>query len=118
VISEKSVTYQPCENVSDIGKLTLRIEEVRNRNTVILLVMDSSVLEHLLDMGLRSDTHVLLTEMLDMSVHVCRSKLLAERDLLQRHLVDAGVGCAKQRCCGEECTFHDCDLSNVLSLSK
>lgn len=85
---------------------------------MILLVVDSSVLEHLLDVGLRSNAHVLLAEVLDMSVHVRRCELLAERDLLQRHLVNASVDGAKQRSCGEECAFHDCEMLNVLSLSK
>jgi hypothetical protein len=32
--------------------------------------------------------------------------------------VNASVDGAKQRSCGEECAFHDCDLFKVLSLSK
>ena len=85
---------------------------------MVLLVVDRSVLEHLLEVRLRSDTHVLLTEVLAHGVDVGHCELLAEGDLLQGHLVNASVDGAKQRSCGEECAFHNCDLFKLLSLSK
>lgn len=99
-------------------RLTLGIEEVLNRNAVIFLVVDSGVLEHLLDVRLRSDAHILLAEVLAHRIDIGHCELLSERGLLQWHLVNASVDGAKQRSCGEECAFHDCDLFKVLSLSK
>jgi hypothetical protein len=71
--------------------LTLSVQEVANGDTVIaLVVMDGGIFEHFIDVRLRSNAHVLLAEMLDMSVDVSTSELLRQRHLLQRHLVDAG----------------------------
>ena len=53
--------------------------------------MDGSILEHLIDVRLRSNAHILLAEVLHVGVDVGTSQLLRERDLLQRHLVDAGA---------------------------
>lgn len=64
---------------------------------MVLVVVDSSVLEHLVDVALRSDSHVLLAKMLDVCIHIGRCQLLSERDLLERHLVDARLCGAGQQ---------------------
>jgi hypothetical protein len=87
----------------------LSVQEVAHGDIVVALVMDGSILEHLVDMRLRSNAHILLAKMLDVGVDVGTSKLLRKRDLLQRHLVDGCARRAKQRRCGQECALHDCD---------
>jgi hypothetical protein len=100
-------------------ELTLSVQEVTDWDGVIaLLTGDCSVLEHLIKVRLRSHAHVLLTKMLDMCVDVGMSKLLRERDLLERHLVDACAHRAEQRSCGKECALHDCDSNEIVSPSK
>lgn len=90
---------------------TLSVQEIADWNWVSSLIgMNTGLLEHLIDMALRSDAHILLSEVLDVGVDVGASKLLRQRDLLQRHLVDAGARRAQQRRCGEKCAFHDCGL--------
>jgi len=103
-----------------MGKeLTLSVQEVTDWDGVtVLLTVDCGVLEHLINVRLRSDAHVLLTKVLDMCVDVSMSKLLRERDLLERHLMDACAHSAEQRSCGKECALHDCDSNEILSLSK
>ena len=88
---------------------------------MIILLVDGSVLEHLLDVRLRADAHVLLAEVLGLRVHVGRCKLLRKGDLLQGQFMDASIGGAKQRGSGgEECALHDCDVEMryVPSLSR
>jgi len=85
------------EAILDEG-LTLSIQEVADGNGVVLaLGINDSGFEHLILVGLRSDAHVFLAQVLDVGVDVGSSKLLGERDLLQRHLVDAGARRAQQR---------------------
>ncbi len=72
--------------------LTLSVHEVAHGDSMIaLVVVDGGILEHFIDVRLRSNAHVLLTEMLDVGVNVGTSKLLRQRHLLQRHLVDASA---------------------------
>lgn len=87
---------------------TLGVHEVRHWHDVRLIGMHGSVLEHLVDMALGSDAHVFLSEMLDMSIDVGASKLLLQRNLLERHAMDASRGGTKQRSCSEERALHDC----------
>ena len=90
--------------------LTLSVQEVAHWDTVItLVVVDGGILEHLINVRLRSNTHVLLAEVLDVGVDVGASQLFGQGDLLQRHLVDASAHRAQQRRCGEKCTLHGCD---------
>ncbi len=49
---------------------TLRIQEVVDKYTVSLIGMDGSVFEHLIDVAMRSDAHVLLTERLNVRVDI------------------------------------------------
>src|SRR5438132_86028 len=98
---------------------TLSVEEVADWYSVVCATcVDGGFLEHLVDMRLRSDSHILLAEMLHMSVDVGTSQLLSERNLLQRHLVHTSAHRAEQRSCGEECALHDCGSYEKLSLSK
>ena len=70
--------------------LTLSVQEVAHGNAVITIgIVDGGILEHLIDVRLRSNAHILLAEVLDMGVDVGTSQLLRQRDLLQWHLVDA-----------------------------
>lgn len=70
--------------------LTLSVQEVAHGNAVITLgIVDGGILEHLIDVRLGSNAHILLAEVLDMGVDVGTSQLLRQRDLLQWHLVDA-----------------------------
>jgi hypothetical protein len=110
VISEKSLFALGAARRVEMGELTLRIQEVAYWHFVVRPIrVDSCVLEHLIDMGLRPNSHVLLTEVLDVSVNIGTGKLFRERYLLERHLVDASAHRAKQRSCSEEGTLHDCD---------
>jgi len=56
--------------------LTLGIEKVADGHWEGLVGVDGSVLEHLLLVSLRSNTHILLAEVLDMSVDVGAGQLL------------------------------------------
>ncbi len=56
--------------------LTLSVQEVAHGDTVITVLVDGGILEHLIDVRLRSNTHVLLTEVLDVGVDVGISQLL------------------------------------------
>ncbi len=100
-------------------ELTLSVQEVADWDSVIaLLAVDCGVLEHLINVRLGSDTHILLTQVFDMCVNVGMSKLFGERNLLERRLVDACDHGAEQRSCGKECALHDCDSNEILSLTK
>jgi hypothetical protein len=114
----------------DLGEV-LSVEEVADGNGVTaLLRLDGGVLEHLLDVALGADAHVLLAERVHVVANVgillltgqllvriatidgsCGGayQLLGQRDLLQRHLVHAGGGGASRDSSGEECgSLHDC----------
>lgn len=73
-----------------------------------LISVHGGVLEHLIDMAIGSQSHILLSEMLDVSINVGASELLFKRDLLERHAMDASGGGTEQRGCGEEGALHDC----------
>jgi hypothetical protein len=88
-------------------QLTLRIQEVAHGDGVTALLVDRRLPEHLLSLGFRSDAHILLTQMLDMSVDAGAGQLLGQRDLLQGQLVDACAHRAKQRRSCEDRTLHD-----------
>lgn len=91
------------------SRLTLGVQEVAHGYCVFVVSMNRSILEHLIGVRLGSGSHVLLAEVLDMAVDVGRGKLLGERHLLQRELVDGCTGGAQQRRCGDEGALHDCD---------
>jgi hypothetical protein len=76
---------------------------------VTAISVDGRLPEHLLGLGLGADAHILLAKVLDMVVDAGTGKLLRERDLLQRELVDGCAHRAKQRCRGEDGSLHDCD---------
>jgi hypothetical protein len=106
----------------DLGEV-LSVEEVADGNGVTaLLRLDGGVLEHLLDVALGADAHVLLAERVHVVANVgillltgqllvriatidgsCGGayQLLGQRDLLQRHLVHAGGGGASRDSGGE-----------------
>ena len=112
-ISEKSTALSAAyrDAMSDVerAQLTLSIQEVAHGDSVVRAVLvDGSLLEHLIGVRLGSDAHVLLAKVLDMSVDVCGGQLLRERDLLQWKLVDPSARRAQQRRCGDNCAFHDC----------
>lgn len=77
------------------------------------LAVDSSIAEHLIGVVLGTDAHVLLTKSLDMGIDVGSAKLLSERHLLERELVDRSAGGAKQHSGREESTLHDGDGSTI-----
>lgn len=59
-----------CQNGMSL-KHTLSVQEVADWNEVVtLLVVDGGVLEHLAGVGLWADAHVLLAEVLDLSVDI------------------------------------------------
>ena len=91
---------------------TLSVHEVRHGDKMIAIGVHRGVLEHLIGVSIRSDTHILLAEMLDVGIDVGASKLLMKRNLLEWHAMDAGRGGTKQRSCGEERSLHDCDLED------
>lgn len=83
VISEKSTIMVKWIRTSIADGLTLSIQEVAHGDSVVRAVLvDGSLLEHLIGVRLGSDAHVLLAKVLDMSVDVCGGQLLRERDLL------------------------------------
>ena len=52
--------------------LTLSIQEVAHRDTVpILIIMDESTLKELLNVGIWTNAHILLTELTTMFLNVC-----------------------------------------------
>ncbi len=108
MISEKSAIALEWNWCRSRLILTLSIQEVADwHNMIRAIQVDSGILEHLIAMRLRTNTHILLAKMLYMSVDVGTSKLLGKRDLLQRQLVDGRRRRAEQRCCGKECALHD-----------
>jgi hypothetical protein len=72
-----------------MGRLTLGIQEVADGDGVAALVVDRGILEHLIGVGLGADAHVLLAQMLHMSIDVGAGELLRQRNLLERQLMDA-----------------------------
>lgn len=119
------------------GRLTLGVHEVGDGDGVDAIGLGNFGLEHVVGGSVgASGAHVLLTEVLDMlrdgvgglslssalckvvpgsgrhrPVHLRASsyQLLRERNLLELHLVDASLGGAKQRSCGEKSALHDDD---------
>jgi hypothetical protein len=112
----------------------LSVEEIADSDGVALLGLDRGLLEHLVGVALGTNAHVLLAESLHVFTNVgvllslcqllrhivtiavidgsCESayQLLGQRDLLQRHLVDASGGGASRDSGGEECSsLHDCN---------
>ena len=109
VISEKSAGIVRCIQASIAYGLTLSIQEVAHRHRVACLVLVSGgLLEHLIGVRLGADAHVLLTEVLDMSVDVGGGQLVRKRYLFQGKLVNTSACGAQQRRCGDDCAFHDC----------
>lgn len=98
--------------------LTLSVEEVANWNRVAILGMDSGVPEHLIDVGSRADTHILLAKVPHVGIDVGILELLGKRDLLKLHLVNTSCGGAEQRsgCC-EYCALHLAGLGGYTSWS-
>ena len=68
--------------------LTLCIEEVLNRDIVVIIDVDSGVLEDVFCLGVHELLAVLVTEGPDMVPDACGLKLLVERDLLKLHVMD------------------------------
>lgn len=59
-----------CQNAKS-SKLTLRVQKVADWNEMVaLLIVDRGVLEDLAGVGLWADAHVLLAEVLDLSVDI------------------------------------------------
>ena len=56
--------------------LTLSVQKVAHWDAVFTIFVDGSVLEHLINVRLRSNTHVLLAEVLDVGIDVGISQLL------------------------------------------
>ena len=70
-ISEKSDIFSLVSAcASSVERLTLGVQEVADWDSVILVAVVRLLLEHLLGMLLRPDTHVLLTKGLDMVANV------------------------------------------------
>jgi hypothetical protein len=119
----------------------LSVEEVADGDGVAFLRLDGGLLEHLLGMALGTDAHVFLAKSLHVVTNVgvllsvCQLlkhvatdvvadgsrdgayQLLGQRDLLQRHLVDAGGGGASRDGGGQECgSLHDCSGMCLMGL--
>lgn len=56
--------------------LTLSVQKVAHWDAVLTILVDGGVLEHLINVRLRSNTHVLLAEVLDVGIDVGISQLL------------------------------------------
>lgn len=70
VISEKSRVVSWRELYATGGEqLTLSVQKVADGNSRSFIGVDRGVFEHLLCMGLRTNSHVLLTKMLHLSVN-------------------------------------------------
>jgi hypothetical protein len=119
VISEKSAKRTlATTHVAVNCNLTLSVKEVGDWDSVTAVSVNRSVLEHLLGMRLRSDAHVLLSEVFRVCLHVGSGELLRQRYLLERHLVNTGAHTAQQRSCGKECTLHDVDSYELMKLRE
>jgi hypothetical protein len=114
----------------DRRQLTLSVEEVADGDWVAALGVERRLAEHLVDVLLGTNTHVLLTESLHLlanavlllcKVSVCSSpgntlmdthELLRKRHLLELHLVDSGRGRAQQRSsCDNRVSLHLDDIN-------
>lgn len=71
------------------------------------LSVQRGILEHLFGMLLRSDTHIFLAQVLDMSIDVGILELLREGNLLERHAMDASRSGTEQRSCGKDGSLHN-----------
>lgn len=73
------------------------------------LCVQRGISENLIGVLIWSDSHILLTEVLDVGVNVGMLELFRERDLLERHAMDASGSGTEQRSCGEDCSLHGSD---------
>lgn len=100
--------------------------------------LHSSLAEDGLRVSIRSHAHVLLTELLHLGLDRnallymvsvlsndvvwksdgCTDKLLAQRHLLELHLVDASLGGAQQHSCGKQSTLHRGQLLGQAEVRK
>jgi hypothetical protein len=108
------------------GLRTLSVHEVGDGNGVVLISANRGRLEHGIGMTAWAGAHVLLTESTHLDIdgvgllwrkssvtivawHLAwrTNQLLRQRDLLELHLVDAGLSGTQQRSCGKESSLHD-----------
>ena len=85
------------------------VHEVGDWQAMSSLSSNRSIFEHLINMLIGSDPHILLTQVLDMSIDVGILELLGQRDLLEWHAMDTCGSSTKQRGCGDNRSLHDCD---------
>ena len=88
-------------------QLTLGVHEVADGDGVVLGRIDLHRLEHGVNMASGSSAHVLLAQAAHLHVDGHGLELVGQRHLLELHLVDGGLGAAKQRSCCEESSLHD-----------
>ena len=79
------------------GRLTLGVHEVADGDGVVLGGIDLGRLEHGVDMADGPSAHVLLAQAAHLRVDGDGLELVGQRHLLELHLVDGGLGAAKQR---------------------
>lgn len=129
VISEKSRRGSESASVERrVARLTLSVHEVGNGHRVRAISMNDLGVEDVVCASVGAGgAHVFLTEALDVRLDIggglslnrqlsatsaastgtSSYQLLSKRHLLELHLVDSGLGRAKQRSCGENSALHD-----------